>query len=286
MEWWSIKLQSVSHYLRDRRGGDRLVRHRNALLRDAKGASGLAQPEGREVLDVRPALLFHEDHAGRSRLRGEARHCRGDGCDRAGATRESGRVPEGRRRDLSSRLKRPDRHAKIVAVVRSFGNVRPTLTWPRRTESPSPPRRSGRGSCRVGAALKLAFLAKIIPPLLPPLMDSARNCFASAPRLRMAGASTLFWGLDLAPDQHTAGLRAARQVLVRFPRRGDRQCVALDLEDSHLLCAGPLFVPGNIDLHDPLIALDMVDTAVRNHRPEGRDTVLVGLGFPALLARD
>ncbi len=41
MEWWSIKLQSVSHHLRDRRGDDRLVRHRNALLRNAKEHLGL-----------------------------------------------------------------------------------------------------------------------------------------------------------------------------------------------------------------------------------------------------
>ena len=36
------------HHLRDRRGDDRLVRHRDALLRDAEGASGPARPRRRE----------------------------------------------------------------------------------------------------------------------------------------------------------------------------------------------------------------------------------------------
>ena len=36
------------HHLGDRRGDDRLVRHRDALLRDAEGASGPARPRGRQ----------------------------------------------------------------------------------------------------------------------------------------------------------------------------------------------------------------------------------------------
>ena len=37
------------HHLGDRRGDDRLVRHRHALLRDAQGASGPARPRGRQA---------------------------------------------------------------------------------------------------------------------------------------------------------------------------------------------------------------------------------------------
>ncbi len=155
-----------SHHLGDRRGDDRLVRYRDALLRDAQGAPGSAQSQGREgrrdrlqdrrprgrhrqgssgrprlgrralagavrvslggsvqplarprdgarvprrdpagggredralLLDVRAALLLDEDHAGRPRLRRQARHRGGDRRHRAGAQGEGGGVQEGRR---------------------------------------------------------------------------------------------------------------------------------------------------------------------------------------------
>ena len=57
-------------------------------------------------LDVRAALLLDEDHAGRPRLRRQARHRGGDGRDRARAQGNGRRVQEERRRDLPPGLTR------------------------------------------------------------------------------------------------------------------------------------------------------------------------------------
>ena len=47
----------------------------------------------------------------------------------------------------------------------------------------------------------------------------------------------------------------------------------------------PSTLKNRIDLRASPIALDTVDSAVRSHRPEGRDA-LVGLGLLALLTRE
>ena len=61
------------HHLGDRRRDDRLVRHRDALLRDAQGAPRPAQPQGREgrrdrLQDRRPRRRPRQGPSGRPRL--------------------------------------------------------------------------------------------------------------------------------------------------------------------------------------------------------------------------
>ena len=90
--------------------------------------AGRGRQAGPLLLDVRPALLLDEDHAGRPRLRRQARHRGGDGGRRAGASRESRGVQEERRRDLSPRLVRREGRAqprRLFLALRAAPLTRP-----------------------------------------------------------------------------------------------------------------------------------------------------------------
>ena len=81
-----------------------LARPRDGARVPRRDAAGRGREDRPLLLDVRAALLLDEDHAGRPRLRREARHRGGDGRGGAGAPGKGGGVQEGRRRDLSPGL--------------------------------------------------------------------------------------------------------------------------------------------------------------------------------------
>src|SRR5256885_3946439 len=101
--------------------------------RDAAGRGGEARPL---LLHVRAALLLDEDHAGRARVRREARDRGGDRGARPGAQRESRAVQERRRRDLPPLLNLRKR-ALAGAYCVASGVVSASATAADRFSTPS-----------------------------------------------------------------------------------------------------------------------------------------------------
>ena len=111
------------HHLRHRRGHDRLVRHRHALLRDAQGAPGPAQPQGRQgrrhrLQDRRPRRRPRQGPSRRPRVGRRARRRRASSS--AGRTSSTSRSTP-RRRASSTTRRCPPRAPSSPTSARCAG---------------------------------------------------------------------------------------------------------------------------------------------------------------------
>ncbi len=98
------------HHQRHRRGDDRLVRHRAALLRDAEGAFGAARPrrrQGRASSPTRSRRMPPISPRATRRRASATTRCRAPGSSSAGATSSTCRSTPRRPRSSTTRPCRP-----------------------------------------------------------------------------------------------------------------------------------------------------------------------------------
>src|SRR4051794_25165916 len=81
-------------------------------------------------------------------------------------------------------------------------------------------------------------------------------------------------GWHFVPDQDRTTLLAVIIAVIR--RGGDRQPVAVELEEPDLVGPCPPLVPGNIDMVDHLVLAERIGAGIGHHRAQELNPLLVG----------